>query len=53
MQLSLILVSCLLLVGVASADEEIRKEENVWVLTNTNFDSVVSENKYVLAEFCE
>lgn len=32
---------------------EVTKEESVWVLTNDNFDSVISENKFVLVEFCE
>lgn len=42
-----------LVIGLAVADEEIKKEENVWVLTNSNFDSVISDNKFVLAEFCK
>ena len=47
-----LLLSCLLL-AAASADDDIKKEENVWVLTNSNFEAVINDNKYVLAEFCE
>lgn len=52
MRSHVLLLSCLLAVAV-TADDEVKKEENVWVLTNDNFDSVIKENKYVLAEFCQ
>ncbi|XP_015793077.1 protein disulfide-isomerase isoform X1 [Tetranychus urticae] len=39
----------LLVTLVSSAD--VKKEENVLVLNKSNFDGVVSENKYVLVEF--
>lgn len=52
--LSLFAVTCLLVPFLPSiVADEVTKEENVWVLTNDNFDSVVSENKYVLVEFCK
>lgn len=52
MRSHVLLLSCLLAVAV-TADEEVKKEENVWVLTTDNFDSVIKDNKYVLAEFCK
>ncbi len=37
--------------ALASADEEITKEEGVLVLTSKNFDSAVKDNEFVLVEF--
>lgn len=50
--LSFVLVSlhCHSILGDLS---DIKREENVLVLTNSNFDSVINENKFVLAEFCK
>lgn len=38
---------------ISFADDDVKREENVLVLTTANFDSVINGNKYVLAEFCE
>ncbi|KAI1291814.1 Protein disulfide-isomerase 2 [Halotydeus destructor] len=44
-----VLLTCLLLASVYADD--IKKEENVLVLTTDNFDGVIADNKYVLVEF--
>lgn len=47
-----LLLSCLI-VGLVSwaANAEIQEEENVLVLTNSNFDEAVTANKHILVEF--
>lgn len=40
------------LFGLAFADD-IKREENVLVLTKDNFDGAVTDNKHVLVEFCK
>lgn len=40
------------LLGCALGDE-ILTEENVYVLGKSNFDTVLSENEFVLVEFCK
>merc|ERR1712012_1455080 len=40
-----------LVAAVVVADEEVKKEENVLVLTEKNFKGVVEENEFVLVEF--
>ena len=32
---------------------EVKEEDNVLVLTEKNFDSVVTSNRHVLVEFCK
>ncbi|XP_072947808.1 protein disulfide-isomerase [Epargyreus clarus] len=39
------------LLGAALADEDIPIEDNVYVLSKANFDSVISSNDFVLVEF--
>lgn len=48
---SLILTFSLCYLAVFAADVE--EEEGVLVLTKNNFQSVISENQYVLVEFCK
>merc|ERR1711963_1255480 len=40
-----------LVAAVVVADEEVKKEENVLVLTEKNFKGVIADNEYVLVEF--
>ena len=40
-----------LVAAVVVADEEVKKEENVLVLTEKNFKGVIEENEFVLVEF--
>lgn len=51
------LFACFLLLGAALnltfAEEEIKLDEGVLVLTEGNFDTAVTDNKYVLVEFCK
>jgi protein disulfide-isomerase A1 len=47
--MKLLLLTCVLL-GIAYADD-IKREENVLVLTKENFDGAISDNKFVLVEF--
>ena len=42
-----------ILAAVVVANEAITEEENVLVLTTTNFDDAVKQNKYLLVEFCK
>ena len=45
---------CIVAVGLIScsfAEEEVKKEEGVLVLTEKNFESVITENEFVLVEF--
>jgi protein disulfide-isomerase A1 len=43
-----------LLVALASrADEEIKSEDGVLVLTKANFKKAVADNEFILVEFCE
>jgi len=42
---------CALTVALASA--EITEEEGVLVLTEKNFDQAVSDNEFILVEFCK
>lgn len=41
-----------ILIAVSYADE-VAEEDNVAILTDKNFDGFVSENTYVLVEFCK
>ena len=50
MSISKSLLFCLL-IGLACA--EIEEEENVLVLTSSNFDQAIADNKYILVEFCK
>jgi len=47
-----LLLTCLV-AGIVQADVEVKREENVLVLTKENFESVISENKFILVEFCK
>jgi hypothetical protein len=49
-----LLLSCLI-VGLVSSviRAEIQEEENVLVLTTSNFEEAVTANKYLLVEFCK
>ena len=52
--LVLIFVICVgIAVGRNDGPPEIKEEENVLVLTDKNFDYVVTNNKHVLVEFCK
>lgn len=47
---------CLLLVTAASvicAEENIKTEDGVLILTKDNFKSATTENQYILVEFCK
>ena len=46
-----LLLSVTLIVAAYAAEP--KQEENVYVLTNDNFDDFVKENEFVLAEFCK
>lgn len=47
-------ISLFCVVSFVSGDlSDVKKEENVLVLTNSNFESVINEHKFVLAEFCK
>lgn len=46
------IVALFALVAVAFA-EDIQQEEGVLVLTTTNFEQAITDNKYILVEFCE
>lgn len=49
---SIILVLvCALLISRSTCEEKIEEEENVLVLTTSNFDEAVKSNKYILVEF--
>lgn len=51
-----VICSLLLVAVVASgvyADEEVKIEDGVLVLTTGNFDEVIKNNEYVLVEFCK
>lgn len=39
--------------AVVLAEEEVKTEDGVLVLTKDNFDSVISNNEFVLVEFCK
>lgn len=41
------------LIACSSNAVDYEEEENVIVLTKTNFDDVVKETKFLLAEFCK
>lgn len=48
--------ACFLLLGAALSctfAEEIKLDEGVLVLTEQNFDQAITDNKYVLVEFCK
>lgn len=40
-------------VVLAGASENVELEEDVIVLTDSNFDEVVETHKYLLVEFCK
>ncbi|PIO70972.1 protein disulfide-isomerase domain protein [Teladorsagia circumcincta] len=46
-----LLTTLLFLLGVASGDEEFKKEDGIYVLTNKTFDDFVKANPTFLAEF--
>ena len=46
-----VLLACLV-AGIVQADD-IKREENVLVLTKDNFDSAIADNKFLLVEFCK
>ncbi len=48
-----ILSVTLLISQLVVSETKIEEEENVLVLTNSNFDEAVKANKYVLVEFCK
>lgn len=44
----------LFLIGaLALVNCEFEEEENVLVLTSSNFDEAITTNKYILVEFCK
>lgn len=47
-----ILFTAIALLGAALADE-IPTEENVLVLSKSNFDGAISSNNFILVEFCK
>lgn len=48
------LFACFLLLGLgATFAEEIKLDEGVLVLTEQNFDQAITDNKFVLVEFCK
>lgn len=49
------LLACFLLLGASLtlASEEIKLDEGVLVLTEQNFDQAITDNQYVLVEFCK
>lgn len=49
MKLIFVGLACLLAVVIA----EVKLEDGVLVLTTDNFESVISENEFVLVEFCK
>ena len=54
LSLRVIVFLFVILTGVLSDDApEIKEEENVLVLTEKNFEYAVTNNKYVLVEFCK
>ena len=48
-----ILSVTLLISQLVVSETKIEEEENVIVLTNSNFDEAVKANKYILVEFCK
>ena len=47
------LLICLLIGLMGLTYGEIEEEDNVLVLTTSNFDQAISSNKYILVEFCK
>lgn len=45
----------LLVAGLAlvAADDEVKTEDSVLVLTKDNFQKVIEDNEFVLVEFCK
>lgn len=53
MKIRTILAVVLVAVGVVRADEEIKTDEGVIVLTKGNYAKVLEDNQHVLVEFCK
>lgn len=51
-KMKIIIFTAIALLGAALADE-VPTEENVLVLSKSNFDSVVAANDFILVEFCK
>lgn len=49
------LFACFLLLGAfaLASTEEIKLDEGVLVLTKENFQQAITDNKYILVEFCK
>lgn len=43
----------LLVVGLARAEEEVKEEEGVLVLTKANWKGALEKHEFVLVEFCK
>lgn len=50
--MKVILFTAIALLGAVLADE-VPTEENVLVLSKSNFDNVVASNNFILVEFCK
>lgn len=46
-------IAALFVVSLGVLNAEVAVEEGVLVLTTANFEGVISENEFVLVEFCE